>query len=309
MRTVVGAMNVISNQEALIPLQWTKPVASAIMIVILFNIGLNLSAVWCIYNKRNLRNSSTAIIVANLSCVDILVTIKDITAFFTVSTTGNWIFDETWCATYGLTNVIFIIVSVSTLITITTDRFTRLREMSSAKGNHSNTSQKPIILGYVIAHTTLSYSLSLLWSKYIFVTRKAFCRVEWPPRHGFGISFMSSFVFILPVSVLIYNMLHNSLFKDNIAVNKSPENTYDTANYYEKKAQSQLQLAVVIFLLSWTPYVAESIVSSYVQISPIVGIVSACIPVFSTSLLPVLFMESLRDESPVKPWDGTVTIQ
>lgn len=305
-------MNSLTNQEALIPLQWTKPVASAITVVVLFNIGLNLSAVWCIYNKRNLRNSSTAIIVANLCCVDILVTIKDVTAFFTVSTTGSWIFDETWCATYGLTNVIFIIVSVSTLITITTDRFTRLREMSSGKGNHSNTSQKPIILGYVIAHTTLSYSLSLLWSKYIFVTRKAFCRVEWPPRHGFGISFMSSFVFILPVSVLIYNMLHNSVFKgDPVTTKKSAECTPvdDNAKYFEMKAQSQLQLAVVIFLLSWTPYVAESIFSSYIQISPIVGIISACIPVFSTSLLPVLFMESLRDEIPPKQWEGAVIIQ
>jgi len=318
-------MNVVPNQEALIPLQWTKPVASGITIVILFNIGLNLSAVWCIYNKRNLRNSSTAIIVANLACVDILVTIKDLTAFFTVSTTGNWIFDENWCASYGLTNVIFIIVSVSTLITITTDRFTRLREMSAGKEGTSSSSQKPIILGYVIAHTTLSYSLSLLWSKYIFVTRKAFCRVEWPPRHGFGISFMSSFVFILPVSVLIYNMLHNSVFKDETKTpvpKKSIENSDDTTTttisqsnttYYETKAQSQLQLAVVIFLLSWTPYVAESIFSSYFQISPIVGIISACIPVFSTSLLPVLFMESLRDETPPPPssksWEGVVIVQ
>lgn len=303
-------MNALSNQESLIPLEWTKPVASGITIVILFNIGLNLSAVWCIYNKRHLRNSSTAIIVANLCCVDILVTLKDLSAFFTVSTTGNWIFDENWCATYGLTNVIFIIVSVSTLITITTDRFTRLRELSLGKGNHSNPSKKPIILGYVIAHTTLSYSLSLLWSKYIFVTRKAFCRVEWPPRHGFGLSFMSSFVFILPVSILIYNMLHKSVFKDESGVKKPATDSCndDSATYFEMKAQNQLQLAVIIFLLSWTPYVLESILSSYIQISPIVGIFSACIPMFSTSLLPVLFMESLRDDPP-KPWDGTVMVQ
>lgn len=318
-------MNVATNQEALIPLEWTKPVASCMTIVILFNIGLNLSAVWCIYNKRNLRHSSTAIIVANLAAVDILVTIKDLSAFFAVTTSGSWMFDEQWCTSYGLTNVIFIIVSVSTLITITTDRFSRLREMATGNkdggpsaGNAAG-SQKPIILGYVIAHTTLSYSLSLLWSKYVFVTRKAFCRVEWPPRHGFGISFMSSFVFILPVSVLIYNMLHSSVFKEDPKdqVSKKPLELADDAapvspvtSYYESKAQGQLQLAVVIFLLSWTPYVAESILSSYLQISPIVGILSACIPVFSTSLLPVLFMESLReDPPPPKSWDGIVLVQ
>lgn len=317
-------MNSVMTQEALIPLQWTKPIASGITLVILFNIGLNLSAVWCIYNRRNLRNSSTAIIVANLACVDILVTVKDLSAFFSVSTSGNWIFDENWCASYGLTNVIFIIVSVSTLITITTDRFTRLRDMSTSggKSENGNPSQKPIILGYVIAHTTLSYSLSLLWSKYIFVTRKAFCRVEWPPRHGFGMSFMSSFVFILPVSVLIYNMLHNSVFKGEPNTPKKTAAALDhpaddaklspVSEFYELRAQNQLQLAVVIFLLSWTPYVAESILSSYVQISPIVGIISACIPIFSTSLLPVLFMESLRDEVPPPPpppyvqWEGVI---
>jgi len=122
-------------------------------------------------------------------------------------------------------------------------------------------------------------------------------------------------------------MLHNSVFKDD-AKTPAPkkaaiENSDDTTSvttttqsnttYYETKAQSQLQLAVVIFLLSWTPYVAESIFSSYFQISPIVGIISACIPVFSTSLLPVLFMESLRDETPPRPssksWDGVVVVQ
>lgn len=332
-----------TGQESLIPLEWTKPVASCMTFIILFNIGLNLSAVWCIYNKRKLRHSSTAIIVANLAAVDILVSVKDLSAFFSVASSGNWLFDEQWCTSYGLTNVIFIIVSVSTLVTITTDRFSRLREMATTGGSKDGgggggaaaSSQKPIILGYVIAHTTLSYSLSLLWSKYVFVTRKAFCRVEWPPRHGFGISFMSSFVFILPVSVLIYNMLHSSVFRDTPASTttspqlavpnggkKSLEEALEdatagsttavgpVASYYESKAQGQLQLAVVIFLLSWTPYVAESILSSYLQISPIVGILSACIPIFSTSLLPVLFMESLRQEPPPpKSWDGIVLVQ
>jgi len=112
--------------------------------------------------------------------------------------------------------------------------------------------------------------------------------------------------------VLIYNMLHNSVFKSGDTLAKKSTETMvvdDTAKYYEMRAQGQLQLAVVIFLLSWTPYVAESIFSSYIQISPIVGIISACIPVFSTSLLPVLFMESLRDEAPPKAWEGVVIMQ
>ena len=299
------------EHETLIPLIWTKPIASVITAVSLITVGLNLSAIWCIYNKRNLRSSSTAIIVANLACVDILVTIKDLPMFFTVSTTGTWVFEETWCATYGLTNVIFIIVSVSTLVTITTERFTRLKDMAN-KQNPSDASQRPIILGYVIAHTTLSYSLSLLWSKYIFVTRKSFCRVEWPPRNGFSITFLSSFIFIVPVSILIYNLLYKNVFKDEenesskLDVELAQEESF---NQFEQKAQNQLHIAVGIFLMSWTPYVTESLVSSYTQVSPITGTFTACIPLLTTSLLPVLYVRYLRLESPPKYTDLVVTVQ
>ncbi|XP_065669376.1 melanopsin [Hydra vulgaris] len=276
------------EHETWISLLWTKPIASSFICLILFTALTNIYVVWSIYKKRNLRNSSTAIIVANLACVDILVTLKDLPTFFSVAVSGHWVFEESWCASYGLTNVIFIVVSVSTLVTITTDKFSRLREMAIPQEHPSSNTHHPLILGYVIAHTTLSYSLSLLWSKYVFVTRKSFCRVEWPPRNGLSATFLSSFVFIVPVSFLIYNLLYTTVLKVNDC-----EKVKIEANPYEKKAQHQLHIAVSIFLLSWTPYVLESIISSHSQISPLTGIFTASIPLLTTSLLPFLYIQFL----------------
>ncbi|XP_066927462.1 melanopsin-like [Clytia hemisphaerica] len=278
-----------------IVLSYSKHISSAILAFSLSCILLNLFAIYRIYNKRWLRSTSTAIIVCNVACVDILVTLKDVTKFMDVIQTGHWKFVDKWCQANGLNSVIFIIVSVSTLATIASDRFARLRRNASSTGYPAQNSLNPLVLGFVIAHTTLSYSLSLLWSKYIFITRKAACRVDWPPHGGFSLAFIASFIFVIPVSALVYNVLLKSLeingdksVTDNEgAMEKTKQEIYDT---FEKRAQQQIQYAVTIFLTSWTPYVAESLFSSYFLIHPNFGLLVATIPVVSTSLMPIFFV-------------------
>lgn len=253
------------------------------------SIVVNLWVCYKIYRRRASRSSSTAIIVANLACVDILVTVKDLPMLINISKTGNWYFEENWCSSYGLTNVIFIIVSVSSLVTITTERYVKLRDAAVGPGEHKS---RPVLLGYVIAHTTLSYSLSLLWSKYIFLARKAYCRLEWPPRQGFSFTFFTSFIFILPVSYLIYNLLYRNVYsKEEGDIEEDTD-----AGERESKAHCQLQLAVALFLVSWLPYVIESMVSGYVEWPPLVSIITACLPMMSTSMLPCIYMRFLKEE-------------
>ena len=267
-------------------------VGSSISAFCIISVLLNLYVCYKIYRRRGSRSSSTAIIVANLACVDILVTIKDLPMLINVSKAGTWYFEENWCSTYGLTNVIFIIVSVSSLVTITTERYVKIRDVGIGLDQHRS---KPLLLGYVIAHTTLSYSLSLLWSKYIFLARKAYCRVEWPPRQGFSFTFVTSFIFIVPVSFLIYNLLYRNLYnkEDMEAEEKLKELTPDDKEY---KAHCQLQLAVALFLVSWLPYVIESMVSGYIELPPIASAITACFPMISTSLLPYIYMRFVKED-------------
>ena len=267
-------------------------VGSCISAFCIISVLLNLYVCYKIYRRRGSRSSSTAIIVANLACVDILVTIKDLPMLINVSKAGTWYFEENWCSTYGLTNVIFIIVSVSSLVTITTERYVRIRDVGIGLDHHRS---KPLLLGYVIAHTTLSYSLSLLWSKYIFLARKAYCRVEWPPRQGFSFTFVTSFIFIIPVSFLIYNLLYRNLYskEDMEAEEKLKEMVPDDKEY---KAHCQLQLAVALFLVSWLPYVIESMVSGYIELPPIASVMTACFPMVSTSLLPYIYMKFVKED-------------
>jgi len=267
-------------------------VGSGVSLFCVLSVLLNLYVCYKIYRRRGSRSSSTAIIVANLACVDILVTIKDLPMLVNVGKSGMWYFEENWCSTYGLTNVIFIIVSVSSLVTITTERFVKIRDMGIGLDQQRS---KPLLLGYVIAHTTLSYSLSLLWSKYIFLARKAYCRVEWPPRQGFSFTFVTSFIFIIPVSFLIYNLLYRNIYnkEDTEAEEKLRELSPDGKEY---RAHCQLQMAVALFLVSWMPYVIESMVSGYVELPPIASVLTACFPMISTSLLPYIYMRFVKED-------------
>lgn len=274
-----------------IDLPYSKEMASSILVMSILTIAINFGVLCCMYKRRT---TSTSIIVCNLACVDILVTVKDIYKFLDVSATGRWEFEESWCSSYGLTSVIFIIISVSTLVTISSERFSRLKEIAAlgTTGSWSNPVHNPLILGYVIAHTTLSYSLSLLWSKYVFVSRKGFCRVEWPPQYGISITFLSSIIFIIPVSTLVYNVMFKSLSKDTSATtsNQLEKTKSDISEVYDERAQKELHIAVAIFLCSWTPYVIESLLSSRLHIPPNLGILVACIPMFTTSLLPLFYV-------------------
>ena len=274
----------MDGSVTMISLPYSKEVASGILGLSLMSILCNLYVFIRVYKKRALRNSCTAVIVFNLASVDIIVTLKDIPALLNVILSEKWRFEDTTCASYGLTSVIFIIVSVSTLATISSERFSRLRELSLREmGVDVSSNQHPLFLGFVIAHTTLSYSLSLLWSKYIFVSRKAFCRVEFQSQYGFSITFLSSFIFVFPVSGLMYSILYKSFLK-NVELEE------EKVNVYEKHAQKQIHTAIGIFLCSWTPYVVESLLSSHYQIPPNVGIAVACLPIFLTSFLPLYYV-------------------
>lgn len=302
-------------------LPYSKTIASAIISISLTCVLINMYALYRMYSKRSLRSTSTAIIVCNLACVDVLVTVKDIPRFLGVIKEDSWIFDDSWCRVNGLTSVIFIIVSVTTLATISSERFSRLRKLSSggcvgttasasslAKPT-SSLSINPLCLGFVIAHTTLSYSLSLLWSKYKFVSRKAACKVNWPTEGGSVLTLAASFIFALPVSILLYNVLVKTLKTtdgdvENNTDEKSSTTTTESSsivagliktkqdiyNVFEERAQSQIQIGVLIFLFSWTPYVVEGFVGSYLYIHPNIGLIVAFIPVVMTSLLPLFYV-------------------
>lgn len=256
----------------------------------LMTIGINIFVCCYIYRKRSLRTSCTALIVANLAAVDVLVSIKDLPLLVSVSTTGRWYFEEHWCRSYGLTNVIYIIVSISTLVTITTDQYFRMTEAKKVPGG----APRSIPLGYIIAHTTLSYSLSLLWSKYVFISRKAFCEVDWPPS-GLSFTLVTSCIFLIPVSMLVYNFFGNEA-DDEINSEKAKLAKLESGDEesYEEKAHRRLQIAITVFLITWSPYVIESFFTYSSEVPNIVGVVCAFIPIVTTTLIPLWYIKWKR---------------
>lgn len=275
-----------------------SPVASVIALYCLMTIGVNIVVCYYIYRKRSLRTSCTALIVANLAAVDVLVSIKDLPLLISVASSGKWYFEEHWCRSYGLTNVIYIIVSISTLVTITTEQFYRMTEGQNIS---ASTSSRTIPLGYIIAHTTLSYSLSLLWSKYVFISRKAFCEVDWPPS-GLSFTLVTSCIFLIPVSLLIYNFFGSdseekeTSDKDKLAKMENGEGESEA-----DKAHCRLQLAITVFLITWSPYVIESFFTYSSEVPNIAGVVSAFLPILTTTLIPLWFIKWRREADRLYP--------
>ncbi|XP_031569862.1 melanopsin-A-like [Actinia tenebrosa] len=270
----------------------SSPLATVVAVFCFMTIGINFVVCYQIYRRRSLRSSCTGLIVANLAVVDILVSLKDLPLLVSVSMTGRWYFEEHWCRSYGLTNVIYIIVSVSTLVTISTEQY--FTATNSGKQGNSN---RPALLGYIIAHTTMSYSLSLLWSKYVFITRKAFCQVDWPPS-GLTFTLIASVIFLMPVSFLVYNLFNQG--NDEIQEEKSKQQLLEQskddsdddgeADY----SQIRLQFAVGLFLISWCPYVLESFFSISDDVPNLVGLSCAFIPIFTTTLIPFWYLKWRR---------------
>lgn len=273
----------------------SSPLATVIAVFCFMTIGINFVVCYQIYRRRSLRSSCTGLIVANLAVVDILVSLKDLPLLVSVSMTGRWYFEEHWCRSYGLTNVIYIIVSVSTLVTITTEQYFKVAD-SRKNSNHGNSQNRAALLGYIIAHTTMSYSLSLLWSKYVFITRKAFCQVDWPPS-GLTFTLIASGIFLLPVSFLVYNLFNQG--SDEIQEEKSKqlaEQSKDNSDEDKETESSQirLQFAVGLFLISWCPYVLESFFSITDDVPNLVGLFCAFIPILTTTLIPFWYLRWRR---------------
>lgn len=260
-----------------------------------FTLFINVWVCWRIYRKRSLRCSCIALIVANVALVDILVSIKDLPFLLSVSVSSKWYFEPEWCRSTGLTNVVYIIVSVSTLVSIATDRYirTKIKENKVEKlsqGLASQPNNKVILLGYVIAQTTLSYSLSLLWSKYTFLSRKAFCLVEFSSS-SFPLSMAVSFLFLIPIAILAFSMLNTISGNKTRTEWKCDFGNEDCndADDEENQMYFHLQAVIGIFLISWCPYIVDSFFPS--PESPSVpGIVSAFIPILTTSLMPLYFV-------------------
>lgn len=268
----------------------SSPVATLVAGFCLFTIAVNLSVCYEVYRKRSLRSSSTALIVGNLAFVDVLVTIKDLPLLFSVVANGKWYFEERWCRSYGLTNVIYIVVSISTLATITAEQYLRVSEPHSSASNN-NVTGRSVILGYIIAHTTLSYSLSLLWSKYVFISRKAFCEVDWPPS-GLSFTFFASIIFLIPISFLIFNLFsHEDECEKSKALQMELGNApASNLSCVEEKAHARLQCIVGLFLFAWTPYVIESFFTYTSDAPNVIGTICAFVPIIMTTLIPVWYL-------------------
>ena len=284
--------------------------ASCIAFFCLLTMLVNIWVCCKIYSRRNLRSSCTALIVANVALVDILVSIKDLPFLLSVALSSKWYFETEWCRSYGLTNVVYIIVSVSTLVSIATDRYIVTRENRRIESNQSEqypmlgqssyspAPYKVALLGYVVAQTTLSYSLTLLWSKYQFLSRKAFCQVEFSSS-SFPASMVVSFLFLIPIATLTFSMLNSissgekkqivELGNNAGTKDESTSETDDQMSEEESQIHCHLQAAIGIFLLSWCSYVIDSFFPSS-QSPSIPGIISAFIPITTTSLVPLFFV-------------------
>ena len=307
--TVSESKNNVNVDTTKIEIISQSMTASCIAFLCLLTMLVNIWVCYKIYSKRSLRSSCTALIVANVALVDILVSIKDLPFLLSVALSSKWYFEIEWCRSYGLTNVVYIIVSVSTLVSIATDRYIVTRENNRVQldqsgqypmpgqSSYSPAQYKVALLGYVVAQTTLSYSLTLLWSKYAFLSRKAFCQVEFSST-GFPISIVVSFLFLIPIATLTFSMLNSisgekkqtvELKSNSGNKDESTSETEDQMSEEEGQIHCHLQAAIGIFLLSWCSYVIDSFFPSPESPS-IPGVVSAFIPIMTTSLVPLYFV-------------------
>jgi len=69
----------------------------------------------------------------------------------------------------------------------------------------------------------------------------------------------------------------------------------------ESKAHCRLQLAITVFLITWSPYVIESFFTYSSEVPNIVGVVCAFIPIVTTTLIPLWYVKWKREMDRLYP--------
>ena len=202
-----------STADAL-PLGITTTYATIMGLILLAAMLGNLLVLAAVYSTSTLRTTA-AILVVNLACVDLLISVAIVPFVAITAVTGDWLLSDQACVATGFVNAFLTAAQIMALFHISVNRFVAVaRPHSYETAFFRKATLVMVATGWV--HSLIWSSLPFLgWGKLGFVQGTLFCNILWEQDH-FSYAITAQTVCYLlppPIAAVLYCLVYKEVRK------------------------------------------------------------------------------------------------
>ncbi|XP_062383684.1 opsin 4xa [Sardina pilchardus] len=276
----------------------------AFFVVVIGAVGVvgNALVIYAFFSNKKLWTPANYFILS-LAIADFLMAITQSPIFFINSLYKEWVFGQTGCKIYAFCGALFGIASMINLLAISIDRYIVITKPLQAIQWTSK--RRTLIIILVVWLYSLAWSLAPLlgWSSYIpegLMTSCTWDYVTSTPSNKSYTLMLCCFVFFIPLGIIFYCYLFMFL-----AIRSTGRDVERLGSHGRKSTLIQQQsiktewklakiafLVIIVFVLSWSPYAAVTLIAwaGYGSIlSPISKTVPAVIAKASAIYNPFIY--------------------
>ncbi|CAD7086887.1 unnamed protein product [Hermetia illucens] len=286
----INSSTIIANyKDGQLMEPWGYLLAAAVLLLIGL-VGFTLNLIVVILMCRHIKLwTPMNMILLNLVCSDLSVSIIGNPITLTASIFQGWIFGRTMCKAYGFFMALLGITSITTLTVLAYERYTLI--------TFPVTSQQLTTRGALIAIFLIwLYSLLLTspplfgWGAYVNEAANISCSVNWESQTWNATSyiiFLFFFGLVVPVIVITYSYLKIAL------TIRQTSKRLGRKSRAERRVATMVAIMIMAFLVAWTPYAIFALISQFGPeglISPAMGVMPALLAKSSICYNPMIYV-------------------
>ncbi|CRK91553.1 CLUMA_CG005210, isoform A [Clunio marinus] len=190
------------------------------------------------------------IILLNLVCSDLSVSIIGNPITLTAALHHGWVFGETVCVCYGFFMSLLGITSITTLTVLSYERYC-LVSCPFSSSHLTKASAKTMVAFIWLYSLTLTTPPLFGWGKYVNEAANISCSVNWETKSFNATSyivFLFVFGLVVPLIVIVisYIRILITLRKNALRAGR--------VNKVESKVTNMIFVMILAFFIAWTPY-------------------------------------------------------
>nr|CAI5827675.1 unnamed protein product [Callosobruchus analis] len=262
--------------------------AIALSFIGFFGFFLNLFVIIVMWRDKQLWTPLN-IILFNLVCSDLSVSIFGNPWTLTSAISHRWIFGRTLCKMYGF---FMALLGISSITTLTVLAFERYLIVSKPFRNRGLTRKEAIylVLGIWTYSMILTTPPLLGWGQYVNEAANISCSVNWEeqtPNAMSYIIYLFIFGLILPLVVIIYSYVNIicTMRKNRLHMGQTAK--------AEGRVAYMILLMIAAFLIAWAPYAICALVVQFgdaSMVSPSAGVFPALLAKSSICYNPIIYV-------------------
>ena len=245
---------------------WTIALSTSILVFMIVSIIGNILVLLVVVRHRGMR-TRTNMFLCSLAATDMLTAILDMPVSFITVFKGRWIFGSwtgPFCQFNGFTMVFFFTTSIHTMMYISVHKYVSITRPFSRILTHRRIL---LMIGAAWLWAALTSFLTLYGLNHVlYKPYTTQCGPDYPHdlvtyMHPV---YMSLSCYLIPFIVMTfcYTRVFQEIRAHSIRLERHTNQEKDVIFLQQRRITSTLLMVLVIFALSWTPYIVYSIYAS-----------------------------------------------